>query len=81
MHLPFSFRHSIQLRLAAAFSTVILLAALLAGGLAFYDSYHSTHQLQDDLLRQIAAYIDPQRLPENTESHRDARLVARLLGR
>lgn len=74
MHLPFSFRHSIQLRLAAAFSTVILLAALLAGGLAFYDSYHSTHQLQDDLLRQIAAYIDPQRLPENTESHRDAHI-------
>ena len=74
MKLPIPFRHSIQLRLAAALSAALLLAALLAGGFAFYDSYRSTNKLQDDLLRQIAAHIDPNRLPENTESQRDAHI-------
>ena len=74
MRLPIPFRHSIQLRLAAALSAALLLAALLAGGFAFYDSYRSTNKLQDDLLRQIAAHIDPNRLPENTESQRDAHI-------
>ena len=74
MNLPIPFRHSIQLRLAAALSAALLLAALLAGGFAFYDSYRSTNKLQDDLLRQIAAHIDPNRLPENTESQRDAHI-------
>ena len=72
--IPIPFRHSIQLRLAAALSAALLLAALLAGGFAFYDSYRSTNKLQDDLLRQIAAHIDPNRLPENTESQRDAHI-------
>ena len=74
MNLPIPFRHSIQLRLAAALSAALLLAALLAGGFAFYDSYRSTNKLQDDLLRQIAAHIDPNRLPENTKSQRDAHI-------
>ena len=74
MRLPIPFRHSIQLRLAAALSAALLLAALLAGGFAFYDSYRSTNKLQDDLLRQIAAHIDPNRLPENTKSQRDAHI-------
>ena len=74
MRLPIPFRHSIQLRLAAVLSAALLLAALLAGGFAFYDSYRSTNKLQDDLLRQIAAHIDPNRLPENTESQRDAHI-------
>ena len=47
MNLPIPFRHSIQLRLAAALSAALLLAALLAGGFAFYDSYRSTNKLQD----------------------------------
>ena len=74
MNLPIPFRHSIQLRLAAALSAALLLAALLAGGFAFYDSYRSTNKLQDDLLRQIAAHIDPSSLPENTKSQRDAHI-------
>ena len=74
MRLPIPFRHSIQLRLATALSAALLLAALLAGGFAFYDSYRSTNKLQDDLLRQIAAHIDPSSLPENTKSQRDAHI-------
>jgi len=46
------------LALAAALSASLLLAALLAGGFAFYDSYRSTNKLQDDLLRQIAAKLE-----------------------
>ena len=52
-------KYSIQLRLSVAFALISLLAAAAAGGIAFYDTYHETHDLQDSLLRQTAAYIRP----------------------
>ncbi|MCP2041755.1 signal transduction histidine kinase [Neisseria sp. HSC-16F19] len=53
------FRHSIQLRLSLAFALVALLVAAAAGGIAFYDTYRETHELQDELLRQTAVYVEP----------------------
>lgn len=58
-----AFRHSLQLRLNAAFSLLFLLLAVLAGGFAFYDTYQQTNDFQDDLLRQTAAYINPNAPP------------------
>ena len=52
-------KYSIQLRLSVAFALISLLAAAAAGGIAFYDTYHETHDLQDSLLRQTATYIRP----------------------
>ena len=48
---------SLQWRLAAAFSLAALVLSLAAGGAVFYDIYHETHKLQDDLLRQVSAYV------------------------
>ena len=68
-----NFRHSIQLRLSAAFVLISLLAAAAAGSIAFYDTYHETHDLQDSLLRQTAALISPG-MPKSKEDADDARI-------
>lgn len=73
MNLPF--KHSILARLSLAFMLVALLAAILAGSVAFYDAYRETHSLQDDLLRQTAAYINPAATPpKRADSDNDARI-------
>ena len=67
-------RHSIQVRLSIAFTCVSLLAAVAAGGVAFYDSYHESNELQDDLLRQTAAYINPAWPAPKSDSDNDAHI-------
>ena len=67
-------RHSIQVRLSIAFTCVSLLAAVVAGGVAFYDSYHESNELQDDLLRQTAAYINPALPAPKSDSDNDAHI-------
>lgn len=67
-------RHSIQVRLSIAFTCVSLLAAVAAGGVAFYDSYHESNELQDDLLRQTAAYINPALPAPKSDSDNDAHI-------
>lgn len=69
------FRQSVQLRLSLAFALVALLAAAAAGGIAFVDTYRETHGLQDELLRQTAAYINPAAAaPEQDDDDNDARI-------
>lgn len=58
-----AFLNTLQLRLNAAFSLLFLLLAVLAGGFAFYDTYQETNDFQDDLLKQTAAYINPDAPP------------------
>ena len=77
MQLPF--KHSIQVRLSLAFCLISLIAAIAAGVLAFYDTDDEIHDLQDDLLRQTAAYIDPtQPVPIIPESDNDAHISIQI---
>jgi two-component system, OmpR family, sensor kinase len=54
--------HSLQTRLCLWLSIVLLCSALIAGLLAFQSAFQEVHELQDDMLRQIAAMYDLQRL-------------------
>lgn len=58
-----AFLNTLQLRLNAAFSLLFLLLAVLAGGFAFYDTYRETNDFQDELLKQTAAYVNPNAPP------------------
>ena len=62
-------KHSLQLQLSLTITVLLLIIALISGSLSFYETYHQTHKIQDDLLRQIAAYINPsQPLPKSQKS-------------
>ena len=71
-------KHSLQLQLSLTITVLLLIIALISGSLSFYETYHQTHKIQDDLLRQIAAYINPsQPLPKSQKSKNDARIHIR----
>ena len=71
-------KHSLQLQLSLTITILLLIIALISGSLSFYETYHQTHKIQDDLLRQIAAYINPsQPLPKSYKSKNDARIHIR----
>lgn len=77
---------SVQLKLSFTLSLSILLAALVAGVFSFASALNEAHELQDDLLRQIAHLMDRQHLvasPANAaldESNEDARVTVQRLG-
>ena len=54
---------SIQLKLSFSLSLTILVMALLAGIFSFVSAFDEAHELQDDMLRQVAALFDRQHLP------------------
>jgi two-component system OmpR family sensor kinase len=56
-------RDSLQFRLSAWLSVVILGVALVAGVAAFVSALGEAHELQDDVLRQVAALFDHHHLP------------------
>lgn len=62
---------SIQIKLSVILSLVILLAALLAGILSFLTAFNEAHELQDDLLRQVAQLLDRQPLNPPIANHGD----------
>ncbi|VGM95322.1 Sensor protein qseC [uncultured Avibacterium sp.] len=51
---------SLKGRLSLILIAMAALVAVLGSGWAFYDTYYETHKLQDDMLKQISAYITPQ---------------------
>ncbi|CAJ0806232.1 MULTISPECIES: sensor histidine kinase [Ralstonia] len=53
---------SVQLKLSFALALAILVVALIAGGFSFWSALDEAHELQDDMLRQVAALMDHQRL-------------------
>ena len=53
---------SIQRKLSFSLSLAILLVASIAGVFSFMSAFDEAHELQDDLLRQIAQLVDRQRL-------------------
>ncbi|MDE3011859.1 MAG: two-component sensor histidine kinase [Pseudomonadota bacterium] len=53
---------SVQRQLSVSLSLAILALAVVAGGFAFLSAFEEAHELQDDVLRQVAQLLDRQRL-------------------
>ena len=53
-------KESIQFRLSVALSVAILVVATAAAAFSFSSAYVEAHELQDDVLRQIATLLDRQ---------------------
>ena len=54
---------SVQLKLSFSLSVVILVIAVVAGMFSFISAFDEAHELQDDMLRQVALLFDQQQLP------------------
>jgi two-component system OmpR family sensor kinase len=55
---------SLQLRLSLWLAVAIIVMALIAGVFAFFSAFDEAHELQDDVLRQVAALFNGHNLPE-----------------
>ena len=64
---------SVQLKLAFTLSVVILVAAMIAGAFSLLSALDEAHELQDDVLRQVAQLMDRERLSP-VSAAADARL-------
>lgn len=53
---------SVQFKLSFALSLAILVVAVVAGVFSFLSAFNEAHELQDDVLRQVAQLMDRQRL-------------------
>lgn len=63
---------SVQHKLSLILSLVILGVAIVAGAFAFQNAFDEAHELQDDMLRQIAQLMDHQRLSPSRPRWRPA---------
>jgi len=54
---------SVQFKLSFSLSLAIFVIALVAGIFSFVSAFDEAHELQDDMLRQVAALFDRQHLP------------------
>lgn len=57
---------SVQLKLSFTLSLAILMVAIVAGVFSFLSAFDEAHELQDDVLRQVAQLMDRQRLSPAT---------------
>lgn len=57
---------SVQLKLSFTLSLAILVVAIVAGIFSFLSAFDEAHELQDDVLRQVAHLMDRQRLSPAT---------------
>ncbi len=55
-------RESVQLRLSASLSLVLLIVAMAAGVFAFVSTFDEAHEMQDATLRQVADLFERQRM-------------------
>lgn len=67
-------KDSLQIRLSLWLSLAILSVALIAGIFAFFSAFNEAHELQDDVLRQVASLFDRHHLavPQGGDSGREA---------
>ncbi|AJK48535.1 sensor histidine kinase [Burkholderia plantarii] len=68
-------KDSLQFRLAAWLSAMVLLATAVAGAASFTASFHEANELQDWQLEQVAAMLSPQSL---AAMERDGTISARV---
>jgi two-component system OmpR family sensor kinase len=79
---------SVQFKLSFTLSLAILVVAIVAGVFSFLSAFDEAHELQDDLLRQVAQLMDRQRLspaPPTTDVHpkdvdEESRVIIQRLG-
>ncbi|MGX6566869.1 ATP-binding protein [Cupriavidus necator] len=77
---------SVQLKLSFSLSLAILAVAVVAGVFSFLSAFDEAHELQDDVLRQVARLMDQQRLPPATAatdarlSDEESRVIVQRLG-
>lgn len=79
---------SLRLRLSLWLSVAILVFAGIAGVISFGAAFDEAHELQDDILRQVAALVDNNHLPASEfqdiqapqANSDDARVVVQRLG-
>ena len=58
-HFIQTLKQSLQVRISIALILMFLPLSIIAGAFSYYQTYHEAKELQDDLLRQTAAYINP----------------------
>ena len=79
---------SVQLKLSFTLSLAILVVAIVAGVFSFLSAFDEAHELQDDVLRQVAQLMDRQLLsptvpPTDTrlkDADEEARVIVQRLG-
>jgi two-component system OmpR family sensor kinase len=81
-------KESVQFKLSFTLSLVILVVAIVAGAFSFMSAFDEAHELQDDVLRQVAQLMDQQGLslvPPTTGAHlkdtdEESRVIVQRLG-
>ncbi|MFL9895801.1 ATP-binding protein [Paraburkholderia sp. RL17-381-BIF-C] len=79
---------SVQIKLSFTLSLAILVVAVVAGVFSFLAAFYEAHELQDDVLRQVAQLVDRQRLsraPPTTNTRlkdvdEESRVIVQRLG-
>ncbi|SAK95471.1 integral membrane sensor signal transduction histidine kinase [Caballeronia catudaia] len=79
---------SVQLKLSFSLSVAILVVAIVAGVFSFLSAFDEAHELQDDVLRQVAQLMDRQRLSPNApatdtrlkDADEESRVIVQRLG-
>jgi two-component system OmpR family sensor kinase len=79
---------SIQRKLSFTLSLAILVVAVVAGVFSFMSAFDEAHELQDDVLRQVAGLMDRQRLSPSLsttgtrrkDSDEESRVIVQHLG-
>lgn len=79
---------SIQFKLSFTLSLAILAVAIVAGVFSFRSAFDEAHELQDDVLRQVARLMDTQRLsppppaqaPRIPDGNEESRVIVQRLG-
>lgn len=79
---------SVQLKLSFTLSVAILVVAVVAGVFSFLSAFDEAHELQDDVLRQVAHLMDRQRLspsapssdPQPQDADEESRVIVQRLG-
>lgn len=79
---------SIQFKLSFSLSLAILVVAIVAGVFSFMSAFYEAHELQDDVLRQVAQLMDRQHLPPTRpstdgrlkDSDEESRVIVQRLG-
>lgn len=79
---------SVQLKLSFTLSLAILVVASVAGVFSFLSAFDEAHELQDDVLRQVAQFMDHQRLSPSApttdtrlkDADEESRVIVQRLG-